>query len=197
MSWLEFLENFYKLEGGCLRLTDEFRQAIDSGGNYLSWNQGDPLSNFRGRFEPVSIQGLFMNLNMKHIDISWLDFSNVTDACDIFKGCKKLESVVLPFGGWQSIQSLRGAFSGCASLELLDLGGINFPDLENIYEMCVDCTSLEYVNLSHTIMNKLVCAQDTFMGCNKLRFLDVENWSVCDALRLYVEEDVLCRKYNI
>lgn len=101
------------------------------------------------------LDGLFQNCtNLTDVDLSFLNVSNVTRYCWVFKGCSKIKHIKL--NGWDAGKgnNIQSMFEGCSSLEELDLGG--------------------WKNAGNNITDS---SYTTFSGLKSLKILNLSGWT--------------------
>ena len=95
-------------------------------------------------------------VNIKSIDFSNFDSSNLKDMSNLFKGCTSLESV--NFGDFNDlgVTDMSNMFSGCTTIKSIDLSKFTFQNIgkneisksDFIKGMIANCTSLLSIDLS-------------------------------------------------
>ena len=96
--------------------------------------------------------------NLKSVDLSSFNTSNVAEMTFMFYGCENLKSVNLSGCDFSNINSTRSMFSHCYSLNSVNLASIkNYKDnLVNMEKMFCFCQSLKSIDLSKlNIFNSL------------------------------------------
>ena len=147
---------------------------------------------------------MFRNLkNIKEIDLSDFDFSEITSMVDMFNGCSnleklkfgyvnsslvtnmnslfknciKLKSIDLSDFNTTKVESMENMFWGCSGLEKINFGNINTTSLQNMKNLFRDCSILKAVNLTIFDTSQVLDMSLMFSGCTNLRYLDLSNFN--------------------
>ena len=114
--------------------------------------------------------------NLKIINVSNWDVSNVTDMNSCFDACSQVTNII-GISDWDvsNVIDMRGMFSDCSKLTSLDLSKWNVSNVTNIELMFRYCQSLKTLNLSNFDISKITSISETFQ-CNNLEFLDISTW---------------------
>ena len=89
---------------------------------------------------------------IKSIDFSHFDSTEVTDMFHLFDGCTKLQTI--NFGdnfNTTKVTNMNGLFNNCSSLTSIDLSKFNTELVNNISYLFSECNSLESINFSNII----------------------------------------------
>lgn len=107
--------------------------------------------------------------NLKTLDLSTWDTSNVKLFNKMFMGCVSLSKV--NFVGWNTSKAtgMKNLFSGCASLAELDVSHFDISLLHELDGMFSGCTSLTSVgDLSSWNTEKIISMNSMFENCANL-----------------------------
>ena len=117
--------------------------------------------------------------DLKELDLSGLDFSQVKCLDNMFSYDKSLKKCDLSQCNFDSVESIDSIFYGCIELE-----EVIFPDMKNnpnaIYMMnsFAKCMKLKIIYLKNI---KVKCANYTFQECNELEEMDISTWDFSEA----------------
>lgn len=106
--------------------------------------------------------------NLKEIDLTNLDTSDVTDFSGMFEGCTALEKVNLSKIDTSKAKEMGGMFYDCSSLASIDLSGLNTSSVKSMMDMFDNCTNLKEVNMSGLDLNNLWATSSMFSNCESL-----------------------------
>ena len=133
---------------------------------------------FKCSFEicpPNDCSNLFADLpNLRSIDLSLLDTSNVTNMSYMFLGCSSLTDIDLTCFDTSNVELMTGMFASCSSLTELNLGSYSGFSTSNVIStqlMFSDCTNLTTLQLHTCDFSKVARTRWMFDSCNKLKFL--------------------------
>jgi len=114
--------------------------------------------------------------NLKEVDLSNLDGTEITSMNYMFWDCANLESVNLTNLKTPSLIDMGGLFSGCNSLLSADLSYLNTSSVINMGSLFSECTSLKSVNLSNFDTSKVISMSFLFYSCSSLISVDLSNF---------------------
>ena len=100
--------------------------------------------------------------NIVSVDLSHLDFRELTSINNLFKGCKTLESVDLSNYNKAKIKGMVSLFDGCEKLKSVDLSGLDTSSVTSISSMFLNCISLEVIYMTGLELSKVDTADKTF-----------------------------------
>ena len=107
--------------------------------------------------------------SLETIDLSVLNVRYISDADNMFFGCKKIKNIV-----WNNIKvrasSLYNMFYGCSSLETLYASFLDseYEGVTNIGYMFNQCYALKTVDLSNLKTARITSMSSAFGSCSKL-----------------------------
>ena len=97
----------------------------------------------------------------RKLDCSDLDVSNVTDFSEIFKNCRKIETI--------------------------DISGWDISNADSLEYMFASCNSLYYIiGLSDLDVSKVNYFDYMFCMCSSIKQLDLSNWKIDTANKPYI-----------
>lgn len=131
---------------------------------------------------PVNSSGLFQSLsNLKTLDLSKVDTSNVTNMSGMFDGCSSLQ--VLDVSGFDTsnVTNMSFMFCVCSSLRTLDVSCFDTSNVTNMKWMFERCSSLRTLNVSGFDTSNVENMSLMFQNCSSLRTLDVSGFSTSNA----------------
>lgn len=136
-----------------------------------------------------------------HIDLNWIDISNVTWLTNVFEGClcthidvsswditnvnmlghvfyKCPNLVEINMSGWGRHKSTYAAymFGLCPNLRTIYMDNFDTSCINNFCFMFAGCKNLQYVNVSNWNMENATDISFMFWNCNNINNLDVSNW---------------------
>ena len=119
------------------------------------------------------------------IDISAWNPAKVTDLSYLFNSCTKCTSITLG----ENFKNLRATsyyclFYRCSALVSLDEENLNFSSATNLNRMFAECTSLPELDFSETSADRLSKTDSTFYSCSKLARLDLSSFKTTGATRM-------------
>ena len=132
--------------------------------------------------------------NLKSIDLSSLDTSNVTDMSDLFSmwdsiqdnfAENKLEHI--KFGNnfiTDNVQNMRSMFAGLSELKELDVSDFNTSNVTTMYHMFTGCKGLETLDVSNFNTSKVTDMEQMFDCCTSLTELDLSNFDTSNVTNM-------------
>ena len=107
---------------------------------------------------------------VKSIDLSLFDSSNMTSMEDLFKGCSSLTSLDVSHLDTSNVVSMKGMFEDCSSLTTLDLGDdfdtSNVTNMEGMFQNCGGGSNSFYLGLSSFNTSNVRNMRNMFNGAN-------------------------------
>lgn len=173
------LSNGYKVG-----LTSGFKTALNKATPtaYGDWKPGSPLpaipATYKGK--PVtSLSGVFQNCTeIRNLDLTAWDVSNVTDASYMFQKCTNLQSVNMASWNSSNVSSLLCTFDQCTNLVSVDMSGWNTDNLTTLYYTFNGCHNLTTVkNYSTWNVSRVSNMTFVFNECRKLDTSGISNWN--------------------
>lgn len=140
--------------------------------------------------------------NLKSLDLSGFDTSNVTNMSRLFQYCESLEEIK-GIENWDvsKVKSFGHMFYCCSNLKSLDLSKWNTVSATNrsnteggyngFERMFLNCKGLTYLNLSNFTNNNGATCVEMIAGCWSLNGvdLDMSKFNFRDAKHITIEKD--------
>ena len=127
---------------------------------------------------PESLKQMFNNVyNVKEIDLSNFDTSNVNDMEDMFNYCHDLEKVNLTNFVTSKVTKMKGMFEGCKKITSLDLSSFSTSLVTTMKSMFCSCEGLEYLNIKSFDTSSVNDMALMFCDCRKLENIDISSFS--------------------
>lgn len=121
--------------------------------------------------------------NIKSVDFSGWDMSNVNSLSGLCSGCTNLTAVT--FGDaimTASPKKMEQMFYGCSGLTSLDLSNMNVGNVTSMYSTFENCRALTSLNLDNwSPSDSLTSIQSMFYNCSGLTSLDLSDWNVSNV----------------
>ena len=115
--------------------------------------------------------------DIKTLDLSNIDTSNVTNMSGMFRDCTSLTSIDLYSFDTSNVESMSGMFACCESLESVCFPNLNTPKLLSISYMFENCKSLVSLDLSGFDTSSVWGMNNMFCGCESLESLDLSRFN--------------------
>ena len=122
--------------------------------------------------------------NIKEIDLSYFDFSQVTEMTFMFRNCYNLEYIKFSnnINNKVIVREMLYLFENCISLKNLDLSNFNTTLLTSMMYTFSNCISLTSLNFNGFNTNSVVLFMGTFNNCSSLISLDLSSFDTSNAL---------------
>ena len=112
--------------------------------------------------------------NIKEVDFSGFDFSNVESMNGMFFGCSDLEKVYFGETNAPAPTDVEELFQGCSKLQSVDLSKFDFSRAPSFNEMFLDCRELTEVKFGNMASpSSLISMNQTFQNCAKIESIDL------------------------
>ena len=96
-----------------------------------------------------TLECLFENITqLKKIDLTNFDMSDVTNIDSMFSGCTSLEDIILSGVDTRNLKSMNYLFKNCKNLKEVDMSSINSQKLDNMSSPFSGCENILSINLS-------------------------------------------------
>ena len=115
----------------------------------------------------------FAQNNIKEIDFSKFDLSQVTDMSDMFHECRELTSIDFSGINTQSLTNMNYMFYECNSLQNLDLRSFDTSLVDTMFQTFFACNSLLSIDLSSFDTSRVTTMFQMFFQCRNLKSLDL------------------------
>ena len=110
------------------------------------------------------------------LDLSGLDFSNITNTSSMLNGCNRLTSLVFPTNlDTSKVTNMSYMFSKCTGLTTIDVSKFNTSNVTNMSYMFNDCNLITTLNLSNFDTSKVTDMRYMFNNCYALQ-VDISNF---------------------
>ena len=122
--------------------------------------------------------------NIKEIDLSYFDFSQVTEMTFMFRNCYNLEYIKFSnnINNKVIVREMLYLFENCISLKNLDLSNFDTTLLTSMMYTFSNCISLTSLNFNGFNTNSVVLFMGTFNNCSSLISLDLSSFDTSNAL---------------
>lgn len=148
----------------------------------------------------TSLEEMFSGCsNLETLTVGNWDTSKVTGVFSMFAGCSKLKSIICTNFRLANIKDLGQVFGGCSTLQFLDLSGWDISNVTQTYNMFSNCQNLQTINLSGWDMTKVTNMTNMFYNCGKLNTIYMRNCSqaTIDKIKAQLETDGILNNVTI
>lgn len=121
---------------------------------------------------------------LKTIDLSDLDTSQVTSMIRAFYGCSNLVSIDLTNVYTSNVTDMTMMFYNDANLKSLDVSNFDTSNVTSMEDMFNGCESLTSLDVSNFDTSKVTQMGHMFRGCESLTSLDLTNFDTSKVTRL-------------
>lgn len=129
-----------------------------------------------------SCYSLFENMkNLKAIDVSGLDTSDVTDMWGMFRECRSLTYLNISGLDTSKAEDLSSMFWGCESLTELDVSGFDTSNATRLAAMFLGCYQLKSIDVSGFDTSKCTQMYRMFAYCYGLEQIDVSGFDTSNV----------------
>lgn len=131
--------------------------------NILNVKIGSPI-------HPTNTANWFYGLhNVKSIDTTNLDTSNVTSMTSMFRECWELTSLDLSNFDTSNVTTMDYMFAECSIIDMLDVSGFDTSNVVNMYYMFQYCRAITTLDLSGFNTNSVTNIGGMFQLCGNLK----------------------------
>ncbi len=119
--------------------------------------------------------------NLKSIDFTFVNTSNVTNMYNMFYGCSSLTNLNLSNFDTANVTNMKAMFSGCRLLQELNLNSfntVNVTDMSNMFYYCLVLTNLNLIDFDTSNVTDMAFM---FQGCKKLISLNLNNFNTSNV----------------
>jgi len=185
-SWGELglnLSKNGKLLGGVNKPVDSemaFVLTDDIGRNQLRYFYSDWLTmelipdDFVLSPNKKSCLSTFTLPNVKNINVSLLDTSNIEDMSQMFMNCQELRELDLSSFNVNKVVSFQAMFDKCYKIKKISLAGWDTSNGIAFGNMFRDCSELEEIKGVIDINKAGGALSNMFYGCNKLKQIKIK-----------------------
>ena len=113
--------------------------------------------------------------NLKNIDLTMLDTSNVTNMRYMFFNNKEITVLDLTPLNTSKVTTMEGMFSDCSRLTTLDLSPLDTSKVTNMSSMFYGCSRLTTLDLAPLDTSKVTNMSSMFYECSGLTTLDLSS----------------------
>ena len=132
-------------------------------------NKKDLIEYLKSEIEKQGENVVIRNLDVSLVeDLSWL-FHKIADNVK-----------TLDLSGWNTsnVKNMGWMFGGCSILESLDVTGWNTSNVKDMYDMFYICERLKSLDLSSWDVSNVKNMSGMFHYCSRLKSLDLSSWDV-------------------
>ena len=122
--------------------------------------------------------------NIKQIDLSEFDTSNVKHMSYMFKGCTNLENINFGNIDTSKVIDMNYIFGNCYNLTSIDLSNLNTPKLKIMANMFRDCWGLQEVNFGNLNTASVEDMRALFYNCKSLTSIDVSSFETSSVTKI-------------
>ena len=126
------------------------------------------LSNFDTSQVTSMVEAFYECNKLEEINLTNVDTSNVTDMTLMFYNCKSLTSLDVSNFDTSKVTNMNGMFSMCSGLTSLDVSNFDTSNVTLFERMFYGCNNLTSLDISNFDTSKLIGLSDMFGGCNRL-----------------------------
>ena len=118
--------------------------------------------------------------SLKSLDLSSLDFRNLTHCWNIFQGCSNLETIILPKHklGIDNAEYMTALFMGCTKLKSVNLQGVTGNKVQSLMALFYGWGEIVSIDLSNFNPAEIMVLDKTFYKCTALKVLDLRSLSL-------------------
>ena len=116
----------------------------------------------------TSMNGMFKDCKVKHLDLSSLRTNNVTDFSDMFCSCNDLIDLNVDGFDTSNAEDFHGMFQGCIKLTQLNVKHFNVDNVLHMSCLFSKCLRLKVIDLESWDFSQVSDANEMFAYCEKL-----------------------------
>lgn len=128
------------------------------------------------------IQAFYQCSNLTSIDLTNVDISNVTDMTRMFTGCRYLTDIDLTNVDTSNVTDMTGMFSGCYGLKSLDVSRFDTSKVTNMNFMFASCSNLTSLDISNLDTSKVERMSNMFNYCTALEKINLGSIDVSNVI---------------
>ena len=118
---------------------------------------------------------------LTELDLSGFDTSNVKNMAFLLYGCSGLTSVNLKGLDTSNVDDMSYMFRDCSSLTNLDVSGFVTSNVRSMFSMFENCSSLVSLDVTKFNTSKVEGMTSMFQGCSSLTSIDVSNFDTSNV----------------
>ena len=161
---------------------DDPYSIVGSDSNEISLPSGENIVNLYYNEVPDSLEKMFNNVyNVKEIDLSHFDTSEVNNMFKMFNYCHDLEKINLTNFDTSKVTTMEGMFEGCKKITSLDLSSFRTSLVTTMKYMFKTCEELQYLNIENFDTSSVTDIAIMFQECKKLESIDISSFSINNA----------------
>ena len=123
-------------------------------------------------------------LNLKKINFSNCDTSNVTNMKHMFENCSQLTSLDLSSFNTINVKWMEDMFRNCSSLTNLNISSFDTSNVTEMSFMFYDCKSLISLDLSSFDTSKVSYMDYMFENCCSLTSIDISKFNTSNVISM-------------
>ena len=128
---------------------------------------------------------IFGNMYLEKVDVSGFDTGNVTDMSYMFSGCYALKEIDVSGFDTSKVTNMTGMFQLCESVTTLDVKGFktsNVTDMSRMFDSCKEVSALDVSGFDTSNVTNMQCM---FSQCEKVSSLDVSGFDTQNVTNIY------------
>lgn len=133
----------------------------------------------------TNASGMFFNCSeMKSVDLSAFDTSEIVDMSNMFRDCSSLTNLDFSSFDTSKVKDMSYMFLRCSSLESLDVSCFNTGNATDMKYMFSGCSRLCDLDLTGFRTDKAVNLQGMFSECSGLKELDLSSFNTDNVVHM-------------
>lgn len=138
---------------------------------------------FQDTIAPTSTYNWFLDCrNLKTVDMTKLDTSNVSNMAYMFKNCSELTFLDVSGFNTSKVGPMQHMFAGCSSITVLDLSNFDTGHVYNMTSLLGSCDSLQKIILGPEFVS---CYNDASLYLDWIRPSTGETYTARDLFKNY------------
>lgn len=118
--------------------------------------------------------GMFCNIDMiKELDISSLDFNEVSDTTNMFRSCSYLKKINFGDNDFRNVETAEYMFAGLESIESIDISMLNFSHVKSLRRLFQGCLNVKSIKMTNMDLRKVTMITAMFQDCEQLTDVDI------------------------
>lgn len=131
---------------------------------------------------PENVASMFSHFrDLKTIDFSNVDMSQVKDMSYMFYDCLSLQKLSLAAGVSAQPTTMLYTFGDCKSLEQLSFGNLDTANVESFADSFNGCSALTRLDTAAIDVSSATHLARMFQNCTALKALDLSGWTCISA----------------